>query len=368
MYDIYTREKGQHRVGHLSFRIGGVESEMTIDPSQYMMKFLPIALDEGLSAVDAPVRALDLCIAHTKKVMARKVGKLKRGQQPGGIALGSTSLFSGGGIDGVTAKEFADLDKGEGNAIEKFLARGRLYDHEKKRPLTRAEREEVHAYRAKQRAFDNEADWQQRRKALYEKHSKMLSDAEAKLSSLSRQSGEVPAEFEGRQEKLRRDIRGLRSYLAGLKGPFAASHGFQYAYTQYWTAAIQLATDDIRIWPLMTNTTLDTVRDAVDTFSDVTADEFDGSNYSSGGLALDSQAVAVDDANDRAEFDAADEAVTALGAGTRSIQGVAVGKFVTNTAASIPLHWIEFASNKTPDGSDFTFVFNAEGILQAADG
>jgi hypothetical protein len=148
----------------------------------------------------------------------------------------------------------------------------------------------------------------------------------------------------------------------------AASHGFQYAYTQYLTKAINLASDDIRIWPLMTNTTLDTVRDAVDTFSDVTADEFDGSGYSSGGLALDSQAVAVDDANDRAEFDSADEVVTALGAGTRSIQGVALGLFVTNTAASLPLHWIEFASNKTPDGADFTFVFNAEGILQAADG
>jgi hypothetical protein len=42
--------------------------------------------------------------------------------------------------------------------------------------------------------------------------------------------------------------------------------------------------------------------------------------------------------------------------------------FVTNLNSSLPLHWIEYASNKTPDGSTFTVVFNAEGILQAADG
>src|SRR5690606_35183328 len=106
---------------------------------------------------------------------------------------------------------------------------------------------------------------------------------------------------------------------------------------------VDLVNDDIRYWPLTTNTTADTERDGIETFSDLaTTDEFDGSNYSAGGLALDSQAVNVDDANDRAEFTAADEVVANLGAGTRSIAGGVLGKFNTNTDGSLVLHWLEF--------------------------
>src|SRR5690606_23150123 len=163
-------------------------------------------------------------------------------------------------------------------------------------------------------------------------------------------------------------VQWLQQQLERLKAPvLCASHGFQSAYVLYWTGSVDLVNDDIRIWPLMTNTTVDTERDGIDTmgeFSDL--DEFDGSGYTSGGLALDSQAVTADDANDRAEFDAADEVAT-LGAGTRSIAGILLGVFDTNTAGSVPLHWIEFSSAKTPHGSRFTFQFNAERVLNLAD-
>lgn len=363
MYEIYQREKGQHRVGHVSFRIGGLESEMTIEPAQYMPKALAEALAAGHKpGEDAAAAAMDICVAMARKVAQRKVDKLRRGFQPGGLALGGEKLFKSGGIEGLTASQLASLNVSEGNALEGFLNRGRL------RGLTRAERDEVHAQRAQHRERDQHAEWLERRKAIYEDRTAKLKAAEVTLAALTRQPGEVPADFEGRQAKLEKRIRLLKSEIDGLKGPFAATHGFQYAYTQYLTKQVSLSVDDIRIWLCMTNTTADTVRDAVDTWSDVTIDEFDGANYSAGGLALDSQAVAVDDANDRAEFDAADEVVTALGAGTRPIEGYGLGSFVTNTASSLPLHWLEASSNPTPDGSDFTLVFNAEGILQAADG
>lgn len=363
MYEIYTREKGQHRVGHVSFRIGGVESEMTIEPSQYMEKALALALNAGHKpGEDAASAAMDICVEMARKVAERKAAKLKRGFQPGGLALGENKLFKSGGIKGFTASQLASLDAKEGNALEAFLNRGWL------RGLNREARDEVHAKRAKHREWDQHADWLERRKALFNDRTAKLKVAETELVKLVKKRGEVPADFEGRQAKLEKRIRNLKSEIAGLKGPFAATHGFQYAYTQYLTKQVSLSVDDIRIWLCMTNTTADTVRDAVDTWSDVTIDEFDGANYSAGGLALDSQAVAVDDANDRAEFDAADEVVTALGAGTRAIEGYGLGSFVTNTASSLPLHWLEASSNPTPDGSDFTLVFNAEGILQAADG
>jgi hypothetical protein len=214
--------------------------------------------------------------------------------------------------------------------------------------------------------FDNDRDWADRRAKLIAECTAELEAAKAKLAEIYAAEG---SEITLKSAKWERNVAALKNRLAGLQPKVVAViHGFQYAYTQYWTAAINLSTDDIRIWPYMTNTTIDTVRDGVDTFSDVTLDEFDGANYSSGGLALDGQAVAVDDANDRAEFDCTDEVVTALGAGTRAMQGVAVGKFSTNTAGSLPLHAIDFSSNKNPDGSDFTFAINTEGLLQMADG
>lgn len=380
-YEISRREANEPHPGHLGLKIEGLDVDLTVDPGQFLPKALREAAAEGKTGADLAMRAEAICQAYAAKAIQRRIDRLKTGLIPesvrvaGGvdnIALLKEAVkagktddelaaiakqisrgFRSGGIMAGTAAELAAVKRlSEEESVEKFLNRGTLKGLDKPQRQARMKR------RAEK--FDNDRDWLARRQKLIAECEAELKRWEAELTNW---------DGNGLPPKAQKNVAVLRDRLAGLKvRVLAASHGFQYAYTQYLTAAIQLATDDIRIWPLMTNTTLDTVRDAVDTFSDVTADEFDGANYSSGGLALDSQAVAVDDANDRAEFDAADEAVTALGAGTRSIQGVGLGKFVTNTAASIPLHWIEFASNKTPDGSDFTFVFNTEGILQAADG
>lgn len=127
---------------------------------------------------------------------------------------------------------------------------------------------------------------------------------------------------------------------------------------------IDLNADDIRVALLMTNTNADTVaQSAVDFVDDITTlDEMDGSGYVRKALAT--EAVNRDDANNRAEFDADDVVWTALGAGTRAMQGALVFKFVTDDTASIPIAWIEFSSPVTADGTDFTIQWNAEGILQ----
>lgn len=337
-YDIYTRESNHQRPGHLALLVDGVDAEITVDPSQFLPKCYREAAAAGATQVEIPLKADELAQAYARKALQRRVDRLKAGSLiPGGVPFDPAGKLDDSKI--APKKRQTELV-----AVASFMNRGVL------RNLDAAQRNA--RFKRKAEKHDCQAEWHANRAAL-----------------IARREQELAELLKSTSPKAAKQVEALRAELLALKAPILnASHGFQYAYTQYLTGAINLASDDIRIWPLMTNTTLDTVRDSVDTFSDVTADEFDGANYSSGGLALDSQAVAVDDANDRAEFDSADESVTALGAGTRSIQGIALGKFVTNTAASIPLHWIEFSSNKTPDGSDFTFAFNAEGLLQAADG
>ena len=121
------------------------------------------------------------------------------------------------------------------------------------------------------------------------------------------------------------------------------------------------AGDDMRLFLLMTNTTFDTDVDTDNTGS-YTLDEMDGTNYARVNLA--NQAVATDDANDRAEFDADDASWTSLGNGTRQIQGAGIHEFITDDSGSFPLCWIEFASTINPGGSNLTLQFNAEGIFQ----
>lgn len=122
--------------------------------------------------------------------------------------------------------------------------------------------------------------------------------------------------------------------------------------------------DDIRIQLLMTNTTADTENDGIVNINDFTTlDEMDGANYVVKALA--NEVVNKDDTNDRAEFDADDVTYTALGNGTRAIQGALLYKHVDGTDANdLVIAFIEFSSTQNPGGSDFTIQWNSEGILQ----
>lgn len=125
------------------------------------------------------------------------------------------------------------------------------------------------------------------------------------------------------------------------------------------------APNDVRVLLVMTNTTADTEKDKTTFAGFTTLDEFDGSGYTSGGIALTGEAVSVDNPNNRGEFDANDATFTAVGAGTRQIQGCIVYKFVTDLNSSIPMAFIDtggfpFAAN----GGDIVIQWNAEGLIQ----
>lgn len=77
-------------------------------------------------------------------------------------------------------------------------------------------------------------------------------------------------------------------------------------------------------------------------------------------------AVAEDTANLRAEMDASNITWSSLGAGTRSARGVLIFKNdgTSNDSASVPIGFIQFSSDETPNGGDFTVQWNAEGVVQ----
>ena len=127
---------------------------------------------------------------------------------------------------------------------------------------------------------------------------------------------------------------------------------------------LDFTSDDIRVLLVMTNTTADT-EDDVNTFAGFsTLDEFDGSNYSSGGVALTGEAVNEDAGNNRAEFDANNATFSSIGAGTRQIQACIVYKWITNLNSSLPIAYIDSGGFPiSANGGDLTIQWNAEGIL-----
>lgn len=125
---------------------------------------------------------------------------------------------------------------------------------------------------------------------------------------------------------------------------------------------IDLDTDTLKILLVDTTTTVDTDSDAQTLSGYVTLGEFNGANYAVKTISVTSSAV--DTVNNRYELDGADVTYTALGVGTNSVQGVLLYKHVDGTDANDqPIAFIEFGSNLTPDGSDVTIAWDAEGIL-----
>lgn len=141
------------------------------------------------------------------------------------------------------------------------------------------------------------------------------------------------------------------------------------ALVRLLTGDIDLNADDIRARLCMTNTTCDTEIDAINDLADYTTiDPADATGYAD--VALASEAVTADDTNDRAEFDATDISFTGLsGDASRDYQGVLLYKFVDGTNANdLPLCFIDFTSDIPSTATQVDVPWNAEGILQAAQG
>lgn len=122
--------------------------------------------------------------------------------------------------------------------------------------------------------------------------------------------------------------------------------------------------DTFYIRLLCTNTTADTEKLVTTVSGFTTLDEHD----SAGQEALANIAVNKDNANLRAEFDADDVTFTALAAATsgRNVQGALLCLQAGGSPATsdLPIAFLEYASAKTPDGSDFTIRWDAEGIVR----
>jgi len=146
-----------------------------------------------------------------------------------------------------------------------------------------------------------------------------------------------------------------------------ASNIFNSALNSILNSTIDLDSDDIRARLCMNTTTCDTEKDAITDIADFTlVDVADATGYAD--VALTSEAVAVDDANDRSEFDAADVSFTGLsGDATRDYQGVLIYKYVDGTNANdIPIAFIDFTADITSAATQVDVPWSVEGILQLA--
>jgi len=135
------------------------------------------------------------------------------------------------------------------------------------------------------------------------------------------------------------------------------------------TAEIDLIANEIVIIALEVdeeNTDEEDVAELLATAAaEVTSTGYTGGFEGAGRLSLASKAIAVDQANDRAEFDCADLTWTAISqAGSEVWAAFVIAKELTNDATS-PLiaHLEPTGVPLTPNGSDIKITIDAEGLL-----
>lgn len=97
--------------------------------------------------------------------------------------------------------------------------------------------------------------------------------------------------------------------------------------------------------------------DSHDTFSDVSGNEESGTGYTAGGEQLGGQAVAQDNTNDRASFDATDVTWTGLDVGTPSHAVL----YEDDTSSQFLIAYWELG--RASNGGNYTLQWHADGIL-----
>lgn len=140
-----------------------------------------------------------------------------------------------------------------------------------------------------------------------------------------------------------------------------ASFIFTEAKRLVQLGSINLLTDDIRTLLCMLGANTPAKSDA-NALSDITLDEFSGTNYVRKVLA--GRSVVEDNILGKAEFRASNVVWTALGAGARAVLGAITYKHVGAEATNIPIVWHEFSGS--PNGSDATLQWDALGLLRLA--
>lgn len=124
------------------------------------------------------------------------------------------------------------------------------------------------------------------------------------------------------------------------------------------TGELDLVDDTIKILLVTDSYTPD-----IDTHThlDDVTNEVVGAGYTAGGQALANQDVDVDLVNDRAFFDAND---VTWATSSITARGVIIYKDTGVAATSTLITYLDFGTNRTSDGGDFTVVFDATGILR----
>jgi hypothetical protein len=122
-----------------------------------------------------------------------------------------------------------------------------------------------------------------------------------------------------------------------------------------------LSTADVRAALLKTTTTADTEDDVTFLAGYTTLGEATASGYAR--VTCTGEAVSIDLTNNRAEFTTSNMAFAAMAAGD-TIQGVLLYVHVTNDADSLPIAFLEFASNFLTNGGALTITPDAQGLVQ----
>lgn len=139
------------------------------------------------------------------------------------------------------------------------------------------------------------------------------------------------------------------------------------ALVQCMSGTLDLDTDTIKVMLLRNTYTPNPDHKFV---SDINANECNATGYTGGfngasRKTLASKTVTENTTTNRAIFDAADpSAWTALGGATNNtLRYCAIIKEITNDAASLVIAVLDFGSDYTTNGGDFTVQFSADGIL-----
>lgn len=151
-----------------------------------------------------------------------------------------------------------------------------------------------------------------------------------------------------------------------------ASFVYNEAAKEIMDGTIDLVNDTIEV--MLVNSSYSTV-DRDNKFVDeagsdaltgeIVATNYTGGHAGSGRKATASDAIVVDDANDRAEYDIADITWTALGNGSNDtiVAAVLIKRGATNDTDARLIAYLDIVDTTT-NGGDFTLVFDAQGLIQ----
>ena len=97
-------------------------------------------------------------------------------------------------------------------------------------------------------------------------------------------------------------------------------------------------------------------------FSDIT-NEVSGTGYTAGGATLGTKTATQDNTNDRGVLDAADTTWTTS---TITARGAVIYRDSGTPSTSKLMGYVDFGSDKSSSGTDFTIQWNASGITYLA--